>query len=60
MDVANKLCEQNGGIASVTKSSSYSAYPLDIWCKNGAKFEADHSGNVYRDFTKKPLTDQKQ
>jgi len=61
MDVANKICEQNGGISSVEKYyGPFITHRLNIWCINGAHFEADRSGNVYRDFTKKPLTDQKK
>ena len=62
MVVAEKVCQQNGGVVNISQTwlRSITAYPLDIWCANGAKFEADRAGHVFRDFTKKPLTEEKQ
>ena len=56
IEIAEKLCQQNGGISAVNIHSGIDTYPLSIWCVNGAKFDATLSGSVYRDFTKKPLT----
>jgi hypothetical protein len=56
-DIAVELCRQNGGVSSVSSVNFlFMAYPLTIWCSNGARFESNHSGGIYRNFTKKTLT----
>ena len=53
MEIANKICQQNGGVVSLVRNSDLYAYPLEIWCLNGARFDADGVGDVYNDYTKK-------